>query len=217
MPDAWNWIEKKAFNPRTENDKQKWLSCFHKFLPGMWGIENDWSDWGKPKEVTNLWLSDEMFKKQPLKPLRDAAVGFSYSINYSAEQFSILLFFFKNIFKLDYDNNYLFEFINQSSNQINNDTITYERIKKSISKRISHPALHIHLKRIDDEEFPHHNLRFGFSTNNPFVILYQTAFQLIDYKNGDSDMREQEISRITNIIFSNKNKLQISAGTLFKK
>lgn len=214
MPDVWNWIEDKAFNPKTEEEKNRWLSCFHKFLPKIWEVQHDWK-WWAPIKNANSWCSDKMCGENPLRPLRDAKVGFSYDIKYSGSQFSVRLFFSCNSFQVEYDNNHVFEFTKQISNKINNDAITYEKIEKSIKNRIKHPALHTH---IESKDFSHHNLRFGFATCNPFVMLYQVAFQLIDYKNKrKSEMREKEISRITEIIHTNKNRPQISAGVLLKK
>ena len=89
-------------------------------------------------------------------------------------------------------------------------------IEGVIKKRIYPPALHTHLKREDGGDYYHH-LRFGFATNNPFVILYQLAFQIIDYQNDRSGMRKNEISRVAKTIYDNKDEVQISAGILFSK
>ena len=94
------------------------------------------------------------------------------------------------------------------------DEIMKEDIEEVIKTRVYHPALHTHLKRESGGDYYHH-LRFGFATNNPFVILYQVAFQIIDYQNDRSIMKGDEISRVSEIIHSNKNEVQIGAGILF--
>ncbi len=220
MRDLWNWVEAKAFNPRTERDKLKWLRCFHIFVQKTWGIDPDWS---KPIKSGNYWCSDKIddgrglkLESLSLKPLRDSEIGFFYSINKMDEGFSVRLFYSKGCFQIDYDTTYLFEFRNDLSPDIDMNEITKEEIAQVIKKRIHHPALHTHLKREDGGDYYHH-LRFGFATNNPFVILYQVAFQIIDYQNDRNEMRENEILRLTEILHSNKDKPEISAGILFPK
>ena len=218
MRDLWNWVENRVFNPRTERDKLTWLRCFHIFVQKIWGTE---PDWGKPIKSGNFWCSDQIndgrelkLETLSMKPLRDSEIGFFYCINKIDEGFSVRLFYSKACFQLDYDTTYLFEFTNDLNPNINVDEIVKEDIEEVIKKRVYHPALHTHLKRESGGDYYHH-LRFGFATNNPFVILYQVAFQIIDYKNDRSGMRESEISRLTEIIYSNKNEVQISAGILF--
>ncbi len=224
MHDLWNWIEARVFNPRTERDKQTWLRCFHRFLPHLWDISIfDWREWNKPENIANLWCSDRFsdvkqleLETLSLKPFRDSEIGFFYSISKIEEGFSLRLFYSRGCFQIDYDTTYFFEFRNDLNTNIVVDEITKEDIEEVIKKRIYHPALHTHLKREDGGDYYHH-LRFGFATNNPFVILYQVAFQIIDYQNDRSGMRENEILRLTKIIYSNRNVLEISAGILFPK
>lgn len=223
MRDLWNWVEAKAFNPRTERDKQAWLRCFHRFLPSLWEIPFfDWGERYKPENTDNSWCSDRINGGQhvelvtlSLKPSRDSEIGFFYSINKGDKGFSIRLFYSIGCFQIDYAEDYLYEFTNDPSPNIDVDEIMKEDIEEVIKKRVYHPALHTHLKRESGGDYYHH-LRFGFATNNPFVILYQVAFQIIDYQNDRSVMRENEISRVAAIIYSNKNEVQISAGILFQ-
>ncbi|MBA7635349.1 hypothetical protein ES703_42950 [subsurface metagenome] len=212
MRDLWKWIEKKAFNPRDENDKHTWLRCFHRFLPRLWetGIF-DWLEWNKPENTVTSWCSYRFndgyqlkLETLSLKPLRDSEIGFFYSINKVGEGFSVRLFYSRGCFQLDYDKNYLFEFRNDLNHNIDMNEITKENIAEVIRKRIHHPALHTHLKSEDGEEYYQH-LRFGFATNNPFVILYQVAFQVIDYQINDSGMKKNEVSRLAGILHSNRN------------
>ena len=220
MHDLWSWIENKAFNPRTAKDKLTWLRCFHRFLPRLWKTYVfAWRAWNKPVDTNNSWCSDKDLRELrlhalDLKPLLDSKIGFSYSINKVDEGFSVRLFYSKSCFQIDYAEKYLYEFSNNPSPDIEVDEITKEDIEEVIEKRIYHPALHTHLKKEDGGDYYHH-LRFGFATNNPFVILYQVAFQIIDYQNDRSAMRKNEISRLTEILHSNKDKPEISAGTLF--
>ena len=218
MHDLWNWIENKAFNPRTGKDKRTWLHCFHIFLHEIWEIEHDWC---KPIEDRNYWCSDQRHEGRELrldtlslKLLRDSEIGFSYRIHKEDEEFSVRLFYTRGCFQIDYDTTYLFEFRNDINTSIGVVEITKKDIEEVIKKRIYHPALHTHLKKEDGGDHYHH-LRFGFATNNPFVILYQLAFQIIDYQNKISVMRDNEISRVAEILHSNKDKPEISAGRLF--
>jgi len=218
MRDLWNWVEAKAFNPRTAKDKLTWLRCFHIFVQKTWDIERDWS---KPITSGNYWCSDKIndgrglkLESLSLKPLRDSKIGFFYTINKVDEGFSVRLFYSKGCFQIDYSEEYLYEFLNDPSPDIGVDEITKEDIEEVIEKRIYHPALHTHLKREDGGDYYHH-LRFGFATNNPFLILYQVAFQIIDFQNKDSEMKEIEVGRLAEILHSNRKKPEISAGILF--
>ncbi len=218
MRDLWNWVEAKAFNPRTTKDKLTWLRCFHQFVQKIWGTERDWS---KPIKSGKLWCSDKIHDGQEfkletlsLKPLKDSEIGFFYCIDRVDNEFSVRLFYKRGCFQIDYTEDYLYEFTNDPSPDIDVDEITSDDLKEVIKKRIYHPALHTHLKKEDGGDYYHH-LRFGFATNNPFVILYQVAFQIIDYRNTESGMRENEILRLTEILHSNKDKSEISAGILF--
>ncbi len=220
MRDLWNWVETKTFNPRTEKDKQTWLRCFHIFAQKIWDIKPDWS---KPIKSGNFFCSDKKhdgrelkLETLSLKPLRDSKIGFFYCINKVDDGFSVRLFYSRGCFQIDYDTTYLFEFRNDLNPNINMNEITKEDIAQVIKKRIHHPALHTHLKREDGKDYYHH-LRFGFATNNPFIILYQVAFQIIDYQNDRSGMRENEILRLTKILYLNRNKPEISPGILFSK
>jgi hypothetical protein len=124
------------------------------------------------------------------------------------------LFYSRGCFQIDYTENYLYEFTNDPSPNINVDVITSDDLKEVIKKRIYHPALHTHLKKEDGRNYYHH-LRFGFATNNPFVMLYQVAFQIIDYQNEDSEIKEDEVGRLAEILYSYRNKPEIRAGILF--
>lgn len=215
MHDLWNWVENKAFSPRNPEEK-KWLSCFHKFLSKIWGIEPDWS---KPIKDGNFWCSDKDWRELrletlSLKPLRDSKIGFSYAIEIMGNGFSVQLFYLRGCLQIHYDSTRLFEFKKDLNPNIDINEITKESITQVIKKRIEHPALHTHIKS-EEDGYDHHHLRFGFATNNPFLTLYQMAFQIIDYQNEKSVMRENEISRLTEILHSNKDKPEISAGILF--
>jgi len=219
MRDLWNWIENKAFNPRTERDKQTWLSCFHRSVHKIWGTEPDLETWKKPIKDGNLWCSDKDWRELrletlSLKPLRDSEIGFSYVIEIRDHGFSVQLFYIRGCLQIHYDFTRLFEFKKDLNPNIDINEITKESITQVIKKRIEHPALHTHIKS-EKDGYDYHHLRFGFATNNPFLTLYQMAFQIIDYQNEKSVMRGNEISRLAEIMFSNRNEVQIGAGVLF--
>lgn len=221
MRDLWNWIESKAFNPRDRDEKETWLRCFHQFLPQIWDIERHWN---KPVKTNSSWYSDEMNHERELKlgaltlkPLRDSEIGFSYQINRNDDGFSIRLYYSRGCFQIDYDEKYIFEFSNNPNPDLNMNRITKENIENAIRNRLHHPAHHTHLKDEQGDDYYHH-LRFGCATNNPFVLLYQMAFQITDYENPKKDcpMKEREICRISKVLYANKDKLEISSGILFK-
>ena len=114
MRDLWNWVEAKAFNPKTERTIETWLRCFHLFLHKMWQIELEWN---KPITTESYWSSDEKrdgheLANISLKPLRDAEIGFYYRINKGNNGFSIHLLYKGVCFQVEYDTSYIYEFTN---------------------------------------------------------------------------------------------------------
>lgn len=137
MRDLWNWIENKAFNPRTEKDKNKWLRCFHKFIHKIWGVKPDWS---KPIKDGNLWCSDKDWRELrleilSLKPLRDSKIGFSYTIEISGNGFSVQLFYLRGCLQIHYDSTRLFEFEKDLNPNIDINEITKESITQIYQKK----------------------------------------------------------------------------------
>jgi hypothetical protein len=213
MSDVWTWIEKKAFTPR-EKDRESWLRNFHYFLPTVWGIQRDWN---LPKKKDDWWSSDEIKSGSPLnienlllKPLRDADVGFSYSIHMSMKKFRILICCTEGLFRFDY----ALSDDNPQSKKIDIEHITQIDIEKSFERNIAHTDVHIHLQKINGEDF-YNNIRFSSMSSNPFVVLYQIAYQLIDYTSYNSKMRNDEKQRIAKLIFDNRAELQINSRDLF--
>jgi len=141
MRDLWNWVENKAFNPRTERDKQTWLCCFHRFVPGLWETPLvDWGDWNKPENITDSWCSDRVTNGQQLElvtlsltPSRDSEIGFFYSISKGNKGFSIRLFYSRGCFQIDYTEKYLYEFTTDPSPNIAVDEITKEDIDSTLA------------------------------------------------------------------------------------
>lgn len=211
----WTYIEKKAFIPE---DLQKWLACFHQFLPVLW--QNDDYKF-RPLFKGSCFCSDNiehgcLTLESCCKP-EWAKIGFYYSIQKNLGKFDLQIFWHDVSIQLGYDSKFLYEYISHDYNKIFNKDITISNIKDLLHRRIKHPALHQHLK--DKNEFPH-NVRLGLACNNPCVILYQVALQILwtlDEKIGEK-LIDEELERLTQVIVtyrSNTYRLPISPGVLF--
>ena len=109
---------------------------------------------------------------------------------------------------------YLIEHCDNRAQNINNQDLT-----EVIKQKIVHPAIHLHLTK-DDEL---HEIRLGVATKNPFVFLYQFAFQMIAEKDGEntriqrynnSPRKQQEINRLADLIGEEIENGRISPGKL---
>lgn len=126
-------------------------------------------------------------RRHPIDPLN---LQWEYEISKDFSEFSFRISHKNQTLLLDYSNreycefDYLIKHCDNRAKNINNQDLT-----EVIRQKIVHPAIHLHLTK-DDEL---HEIRLGIATKNPFVFLYQFAFQMIDRTTDDIDslfMRE---------------------------
>ena len=156
------------------------------------------------------------------------AVGDCYSIQISKDLYTyfeekddnVTETIIKRCDSFDFDNRYCSYFDHSIQIENPSDAIfTEENIRKTINDFIAHPASHIHIKDVHEDEF-----RITTETKNPFVFLYQIAFQLLepgercdlDKEEGKRNRKEIEITRISKVIYDNRDKDRIGPGLLFK-
>ena len=169
----WQALEHKLFHPRGTKGIHTWLRNFHRFLPLLWG--HGIPDWSKPIRHKAGFQSDEPFPQHINDHFschsRDSGVAFSYQIREDLSSFCLRLFWADAYLSLELDDRYLYEhrtYMENCTRPLRND------LGSLFDKRIAHPGLHTH---IGGDNIPH-NLRFGLCSNNPFLLLYQAAFQL---------------------------------------
>jgi hypothetical protein len=85
---------------------------------------------------------------------------------------------------------------------------------------IAHPAIHIHLPKIDSENRKDvlHEIRIAAGSENFFYLMYQIYFQIIDFENriDQSEIKKAELERLAKIIWHKGTKIEpISPGILF--
>jgi len=186
----WQVLEHKLFHPHGTKAIHAWLRNFHRFLPFLWG--HGMPDWSKPIRHNAGFQSDIPFPQHINDPFscrpRNVGVGFSYQIREDLSSFCLRLFWGDAYLSLDLDNRYLFEHrvgTESCPKPLSND------LANLFDKRISHPGLHTHIGGGNAS----HDLRFGLCSRNPFLLLYQAAYQLCP-----PALQENEKGRFTQVV-----------------
>ena len=139
-------------------------------------------------------------------------IGIYFSLNSDFSKFSIQIFWkqeddIQHSIQLDYDSSFLFPYKKYGQGNDNNfSNINEEIIRECCEKYLSHPALHVHLKKYDNNENKIvdfiHNIRLNLASTNPFVVLHQIALQCVEILPDGDKIKEQEINRISKLIFN---------------
>ncbi len=219
---SWKFIEKKVFSPVEKRGIIQWVKCYGDFLYNFWQLDCPVSFTPGKDSITGKIL---------FTPLN---LEYSYSILFNLKKFDFAISL-KGIddmqqsnFKLEnsYDDQFFTEL-----NYIDNIWPLFGKIEPVLKKMnikeidyilkgvIVHPAMHQHIKY--SELIPHH-IRIINGVNNPFLFLYQLAFQLgdcfSDFKK--SELKNEEFNRITDLVWRNiiqpeKSVIQMSPGDFF--
>jgi len=210
MPDKitdiyiWKTIERILFAPKGKKDIAKWFRQYSKFIYTLWEAE------------------PEFQKKKNIAFNIDNKLTISFTTPFQLPKFSIDINQGEVEQNLHYDETYLSEldldemFHSGIDKKLLRDLKQIKPNKDNIysvlNSMIVHPALHLHFKNIS------HFVRLNTNTKNPFLFLYQLAFQLTDYATDfrESDIKNKEINRLTDIAFKNiEAQIPISSGELF--
>ncbi|OGR13185.1 MAG: hypothetical protein A2097_14540 [Desulfobacula sp. GWF2_41_7] len=219
----WKLIEKKAFSPVQKKDIINWIRCYIKFLDRFWEL-------GGYSNYNYVSSKDDISGTIAFSPLN---LECQYSINFNLEKFSITISLCETDagqeriikWKHEYDGKYFneFEYIDKNwplmkKNQQRGKKIAPEDIDHILEGIIAHPAIHQHIECFG---LPHH-VRIGNAVKNPFLFLYQLAFQLGDcFTNSrESELKKAELVRVKELIWAKiiqdkKTKTPLSAGTFF--
>ena len=207
--EIWNRIERAAFMPKPKEAKT-WLTALNSFFNKTVGKPNlKWNGDDKKKGIFNDSMNyDSMNLVCQYKINKDLS-GFSFKISLLNQT---VCFEYKDRELCEFD--YLIEHCDNRAQNINNQDLA-----EVIKQKIVHPAIHLHLTK-DDEL---HEIRLGVATKNPFVFLYQFAFQMIAEKDGEntriqrynnSPRKQQEINRLADLIGEEIENGRISPGKL---
>ena len=209
-------MEKKAFSPNSSSEIAKWLNCDHFFIYNLWEIEPDWSK--------RLASTDSDFSGKVEFTYSQFKFEYSYSIK-SKDKFDISIKWNTFEWQYGYDADYFSELSLLDERWLSRKDLV--NVLKSTSKsdiehiirgKVVHPSIHHHILNI---EFPH-NIRFGVSYKNPYLLLYQLAFQLCHYDKefSESDMKKREFYRLKELFCEftdnfSEGQLPISPGKFF--
>ncbi len=205
--EIWNRVERAAFMPKKRRVK-KWLTAFITFYNGI--VEKQNINW--PKKCNGKFSFPMTYNPINLDcecEINEDFSGFSFRISHKDQ---IFIFEYNNREYCEFD--YLIEHCDNRAQNINNQDLT-----EVIKQKIVHPAIHLHLSK-DDEL---HEIRLGVATKNPFVFLYQFAFQMIAEKDGEntrirrynnSPKKKKKINQLADLIGEEIENGRISPGKL---
>lgn len=206
----WKLIEKIAFRPAKDKIVD-WLYCYGQFLHHFWQT----SDYTLCEFVPHRHLQkiDGFVHYPPL------SLKYEFQLEFSLNKHAIQIEFDKCTFHYDYDDNYFNELAcveqkwsvsGKNKNILNN--IKGEDIEKILEGIVAHPAIHQH---IGYNNFPRW-IRIGTTIKNPFLFLYQFAFQLGDcYQDfRTSVLKKEEFKRLKNLFFDYLGDKRPKAGYL---
>ncbi len=213
MPDKiediyiWKIIERMLFSPNGEKEFAKWFRQYNKFISQFLGLPISFP----VKNNKKIEYSYSICNK----------IAFSFLTPFDLPKFSINYTQGGLSQSFHYDNKYLSELDlidifnagidKQLLHNLKQKKISYVQIQRILESMITHPALHLHLEDLS------HSVRLNLNTKNPFLFLYQLAFQLLDYKADlrDSAKKQLEFKRLVEMIVENiDNQNQIASGIL---
>lgn len=205
----WNYIEKRAFLPGVEKEIGKWLRNFNTFFDKLYERE---CAFVKIKPEKGKFCHKIAF--DPLGITCDFVIfidlpKFSFTLKWrqSSQEFGN-----ECSLQFEYDGKYFceFDYLEEHCREMSND-FSEEELENVLRNKIDHPALHYHIKDVKNS-FPH-DIRIAAAAKNPFLLLYQAAYQFLHFF-GD-EKKQQELKRLTNVIFKNKDQMPIASGILF--
>lgn len=201
---TWKTIERLLFSPKGKSDSGKWLKQYHKFIFRLW---QQTPEILRGKNFTFNFLNQ--FKLNFQMPLD--VNNYSLHLEYSKAQFN--LDFDARFLPESWASNHIGEIIRPDKlSKIKKATISQLDIERVLKSMIVHPAHHIHLEDLS------HFVRININTENPFLFLYQVAFQLTNYKTDfrNCNEKQKEFQRVLTLLEKNINATSIPAGELFK-
>jgi hypothetical protein len=208
----WNYIETRAFSPKSEKEVEKWLSNFTQFFDRIYEKGEKWVNM---KPENNKFIYELKF--EPVN------IYCKYCIEIDLSKFSFDIKLNGSAVQFGYDRRYVCEFDylddHCKKEEISNE-FTREELEEILKNKIKHPALHYHIKKeVPDKtqdkkkDFPH-DIRITAAIKNPFLFLYQLSFQILLILEK-SQKQQDELKRLTKVILENKDRMTIRPGKLF--
>ncbi len=205
--ETWNRVERAAFMPKKRRVK-KWLTAFITFYNRI--VEKQNINW--PKKCNGKFSFPMTYDPINLDcecEINEDFSGFSFKITLLEQTVS---FEYSDRELCEFD--YLHKHCDKKAQAINKEDLV-----EVLKQKVVHPAIHLHLT--DDESL--HEIRLGVATKNPFVFLYQFAFQMIAENKkesirleryGKSPLKQNELNRLVDLIETNIEEGKISPGKL---
>ncbi len=218
---CWKYIEKIAFTPGfREADIRLWLDRFVRFFfKTFYGAENYFPNTFDRRE--NKFTKEFTFERIYTKfkfIINPGISSFSFQLKWekSSDDKPNLHYEYDSKFRCEWD--YLYHEPKKSQKNPDFNKSELEDILRNI---IDHPAVHCHILNelwrksllAYDNDIDIHEIRLGMPTTNPFLFLYQVTFQFLSIIGEQK--KQEELKRLTKVLWENKNKMPISAGVLF--
>lgn len=209
--EIWNRVEQAAFMPEPKKVKG-WLTNLNSFFNKIVGQPN------------LSWLKSKNGNIEYTLNYDSMNLVCWYKIHKDLSKFYFKITLLEQTVRFEYSNrelcefDYLYKHYDKKAKNINNEDLV-----EVLKQKIVHPAIHLHLTTYDN---PLHEIRLGVATKNPFVFLYQFAFQMIAenkkegitlerYKN--SPLKKDELSRLADLIIKEIDNGRISSGKLLDR
>lgn len=187
----WVMIARRAFTPRNDGEREKWLHCFYQAIP---------------RYVDNSLLSAPRSGRGMLG-CRSLDFECRYNIQPDRADFTMLIPSCEWQFGIE---SMVFACVpclhewEEARNELCEDDVT-----EVLRGMIEHPRAHFHMHQ---DSFPH-EVRIGTGLQEAFLFLFQLRFQLCI----DQDRRDTEMNRLSRIFSVDwlRNEQDVSPQKLF--
>ena len=176
---VWETIERIAFRPTSDRDRNAWLGVYAKTLHALWGIDRTWARFGPDDEFIVTFLNlkcsylIESVDKYEVSLVNDPVGGHLYWKNHIDPGFL-------------------------SKSSLHLVGMKYPRfqrkylqddIKAVLDGLIFHPRCHVHLEDLGVRHIHldqntggllSHEIRIGGGIENPYVILFHLRYQFLN-------------------------------------
>ena len=205
--EIWNRVERAAFMPEPKKVK-RWLTNLNSYFNKTVGKQN------------LSWLKSKNGKINYTLNYDSMNLVCQYEIKEDLSEFSFKITLLERTVCFDYSNrefcefDYLYKHYDKKAKNINKEDLV-----EVLKQKIAHPSIHLHLT---DDKFLH-EIRLGVATKNPFVFLYQFAFQMIAENKKESisperyeksPLKKDELNRLADLIGEEIENGRISPGKL---
>ena len=173
---VWDTIERLAFRPSSDSDRDAWLGVYARTLHALWGMDRMWARFSPDDEFIVTFLNlkcgylIESVEKYEASLVNDPINGHLYWKNYIDPIFLSKASLHTTVGK----------YPQQQMDELHRD------VDAVLNGMIFHPRCHTHLEdlgikhvQLDQEKggLKSHEIRIGGGIENPYVFLFHLRYQ----------------------------------------